>query len=318
MSYQPRWVRGKAVAAGDRDCDRRYELIRPVVAPYQRPATVWDLGANLGYFGCRLTDEFGAVSVMVDQRPMLAEVCRENGLPTTIAMTHRLTAADLRELAGSECPDVVLALNVLHHMPDWPEALAALVAFGATVIIETPGRDDQGSASYERSQEILSVIEALEPELLGWSPSHVTAGVQRPLFCLRLAKTAVSQGYAYIERVRPRGPHPVRAHQIASTFKEKTVTFDGEQPRQWAPGMNLWNWLQMGGVYPSRASVQVAMKQAAAGIVGTHGDLKPWNVVLGGEAVQIIDAGHRQSVDDAQGLSDTVAWIERPELAYAH
>lgn len=316
MTYQPLWVRGKTMGAGARECEARYALIQPVVAAYRRQATVWDLGANLGYFGCRLADACGAVAVMVDQRPVLEAACRANALPTTVAMTHTLTAADLRELAASECPDVVLALNVLHHMPDWRQALEALLEFGETLLIETPGRGDRGSASYERSQALLDVLEALEPEILGWSPSHVTPGVGRPLFALRRPKAAVRQGYAYIERVRPRGAHPVRAHRIASTAEGKRVKFAGEPARDWAPGLNLWNWLQLGGSYPDRAQVRAALVGAARGLVSPHGDLRPWNVILQGEAVQLIDAGHRRSADDAEALAQTLAWIDHPEQAY--
>jgi hypothetical protein len=34
--------------------------------------------------------------------------------------------------------------------------------------------------------------------------------------------------------------------------------------------------------------------------------------------VQVIDHGHRKSVDDAKGLRETVAWIAEPEGAYAN
>lgn len=318
MAYQERWVRGATVDPGDRSCADRYALIRPVLESFRRQFTVWDLGANLGYFGNRIADEFGAVSVMVDQRPALAEACRANALPTTIAMTHRLTSADLIELAASEHADVVLALNVLHHMPDWREALLAILALGETVIFETPGEEDVNSANYERSLEILDILDCLDgASLLGYSPSHVTPGVLRPLILCRRPKTNVTASYAYRERVRARGPHPVRRHVITSTAAEKRIYYKGGESRDWHAGMNLWNWLQMGGSYPGRATVQLATRDAAAGLPGQHGDFKPWNLILQGDKVAVIDHGHRRSVDDAQGLEDTLAWIENPELAYA-
>ena len=60
MAYQDRYVRGGTTAAGDRACVARYDLIRSVVADYRRPLTIWDLGANLGYFGCRLAEAIGS------------------------------------------------------------------------------------------------------------------------------------------------------------------------------------------------------------------------------------------------------------------
>jgi hypothetical protein len=318
MAYQERWVRGATVEQGDRSCADRYALIRPFLQAYQRQFTVWDLGANLGYFGHRIADEFGAVSVMVDARPVLADVCRENALPTTIAMTHHLTAADLHELAQSEHADVVLALNVIHHMADWREALLAILALGETVIIETPGLDDVESAHYQRSQDILMALSHLGLKMIGYSHSHVTPGVMRPMLIWKRPKASVSSGYAYVERVRARGRHPVRPHTIHSTLGEKQIHFDGAQSRVWHHGMNLWNWLQMGGSYPDRSTVQQQARSVAASLAESHGDFKPWNLILQGQTVQAIDSGHRRSVDDAKGLADTLAWIATPELAYAN
>jgi 2-polyprenyl-3-methyl-5-hydroxy-6-metoxy-1,4-benzoquinol methylase len=157
MPYQDRWIRGATLAHGDRECEARYALVRRVVTKFQRRITVLDLGANLGYFGCRLADEFGAVSVMVDTRPDLVAVCEANALPTTIALTKKLSVADLQELAASEHFDVVLALNVLHHFKDPAGALAAVLELGDHVLLETPSRDDAGAAHPARCAALLDL-----------------------------------------------------------------------------------------------------------------------------------------------------------------
>jgi hypothetical protein len=128
---------------------------------------------------------------------------------------------------------------------------------------------------------------------------------------------AVTASYAYRERVRARGPHPVRPNRIESSNARKVIHFNGAGTRIWYPGMNLWNWLQMGGSYPDRATVQQAVQDEAARLTGLHGDFKPWNLILQGQQARAIDGGHRRSVDDATGLKNTLAWIENPELAYA-
>jgi len=317
MAYQDVWIRGGVQQAGQRDCASRYEPIRSVVAEYRRPITLWDVGANLGYFGLRIADEFGAVSVMVDRRPALVDICAQNDLPTTIALTHALTGRDLVELAQSEHADVVLCLNVLHHMADWAPALEAVLALGEEVVIETPGRGDRGSAHYDRSQAILDALEAKRPAVIAWIPSHVTPGVRRPMYRFSQSKAALTSGYAYRERVRKKGPHPVRPHVITSTKTIKTVQFVHEAARAWHPGLNLWNWAQLQGAYPDRPAVQASIASAAAALGQRHGDFRPWNLILQGRAVQVIDSQHRLSTPDAQGLSDTLAWVARPELAYA-
>jgi hypothetical protein len=317
MAYQDTWIRGHVTAQGERPCAWRYEVVREVVAAYQRPVTVWDIGANLGYFGCRLAHEFDAISIMVDSRPALIEVCRENDDPHTIALLHRLSGQDLAEVSASEHADVVLALNVLHHLDDWPLALVAILSLGERIVIETPGRGDVGSANYERSQAILDAVETVGGELLATTHSHVTPGVQRPIYLIHRPKAYVAAGYAYRERVRKRGAHPPRPHVITSTLTDKTIAYGIGPARPWVHGINLWNWAQLGGAYPARAQVRSAVYRAHGALTGTHGDFRPWNLILSGDTVTAIDAGHRRSVDDERGLIDTLAWIDDPREAYA-
>jgi hypothetical protein len=310
MAYQDTWIDGATVSSGDRSCADRYAVVREVVARYQRPVTVWDLGANRGYFGLRLASEFPeAVVVMVDVRPDLAESCRANGLRNVVAMTHRLSVEDVRQLSRCVHADVVLALNVLHHMEDTVAAYDAVSWMGRDIVVETPGRGDVNSAHFQGSQRLLDRIEADNPKTIATFPSHVTAGVQRPLLHLVRDKTALKHGYVYGERVRPRGPHRARPHVITCDDASKTITYEDGEARDWHQGVNLWNWLQLGGSYPSRARVAELVRDAFAHMPHPHGDFRPWNVILQGDQVQVIDAGHRRSVADTDGLADTLARI---------
>jgi hypothetical protein len=316
MAYQPMWVRGSVAGTADRECADRYEVIRSFITPYRRQITSWDLGANLGYFGLRLAHDVNAVSVMVDSRPELVSACRANGLPTTMAMTHRLSVADLREIAASEAPDVVLALNVLHHFDDWRGALEAVLGMADRAIIETPGRGDVRSANYREAMRLLDAIEALGVPVTARFPSHVTPGVMRPMFVVDRVKDHVTAGYAYVERVRKRGRHPVRPHRIVRDMHTAVVSYGDGETRQWYPGVNLWNWAQMGGSWPTRQDAQSAVRSAFAAMPARHGDFRPWNLILQGQSATVIDVGHRRSTDDDAGLEQTVRWIAHPEQAY--
>ncbi len=319
MAYQDRWVRGAVLERGRRECDARYALVRSVVASYVRPITVWDIGANLGNFGHRLATEYPAsVVVMAESRPVLIDVCRENALPNVAAMTHRFSLADLVELAKCERPDVVLALNVLHYFgPEAESALTCLLTMGADVVIETPGRGDTQSAQYDAAMRILSILER-DPEasIIGTSPSHVTDGIDRPMFRVKGQHPPLTAGYVYGARVRAKGAIAPRPHAFVSTETEREIQQADQDARPFVPGMNLWNWLQLGGSYPSRASVKASVLRAFDAMRKPHGDFRPWNLILQGDRVVPIDAGHRQSCEDTVGLRDTLAWIDRPELAY--
>lgn len=319
MAYQDHWVRGQVLEHGDRECETRYTLIRSVVASYQRPVTIWDIGANLGYFGHRLAAEFpSSVVVMAESRPVLTDVCRENALPNVIALTVQLDVADLLELSRCERPDVVLALNVLHHFgPDAEVALDCLRPLGGDLIIETPGRGDIRSAEYSAALNLLTRLES-DPQavLIGTAASHVTPGIDRPIFRLTHPSEPVVAGYVYGARVRSRGAHPPRAHVFDVTETNRQICYADGEARTFVPGMNLWNWLQLGGSYPSKTAIASAVQSAYEALPDTHGDFRPWNLILQGDCVVPIDAGHRRSCADAHGLRETLAWIDRPELAY--
>jgi hypothetical protein len=139
----------------------------------------------------------------------------------------------------------------------------------------------------------------------------VTPGVVRPLYHLRRQKRRLTASYAYGVRV---GQPKIRTHRIEATFGRKEMCFKGQAPREWHPGMNLWNWCQLGGSYPSRPAVVAAVAQAVAETA--HGDVRPWNFILQGAQVVAIDHDHRFTHGDEQALAETLAWIQDPAQAY--
>ena len=313
MSYQAKWVRGGVRARGDRECEDRYELVRRGVAGFSRPFTVLDIGASLGYMGIRLAEEYSCVSVMVERRPELADVCRQNALSTTIAIQRRLSVRDLQEIAKSEHFDVVLALNVVHHFKsEWREAFEAILDIGERVIIETPSVEDTGACGQGAVSGILAAIEKEKPDLLGQSPCHTTRGALRPMFRIDLPpKDRLGAGYCFGDRLRA---PKIRKNFIRSTPETKTITIGGDS-RPWIHGMNLWNFVQLGGTYPDADAIEARVVRAARAWPD-HGDVRPWNFVLG-DGVHLIDGDHRKKHVGAIALAETCEWLRDPAGAYA-
>lgn len=132
MSYQPTWRDGTVLAPGERDCADRYGPIRDLLATVDHPFTVLDLGANGGYFSRRVAEDFPAAQVTaVDPRPELLAAASER----VAVVQRRMDAAALRALPRH---DVVLALSVLHHLPDWRQALTWLRACRRWLVAEVP------------------------------------------------------------------------------------------------------------------------------------------------------------------------------------
>jgi hypothetical protein len=155
---------------------------------------------------------------------------------------------------------------------------------------------------------LLEAIEREQPFRLGEAISHVTPGVRRTIVHLQRPKTALLRGYIDGDQL---GAPRVRRHRIDSTYASKRIVYRDGETRDWVPGINLWTWCRLGGVYPDRPHVLRQVEAAADG----HGDLRPWNFILAGEVVVPIDVRHRQKRSGPAALAETLAWIENPALA---
>lgn len=148
MGYQPTWRDGAVLAAGERDCADRYEPIRDLLATIDGPFTVLDLGANGGYFTARIVDDFPAARVTaVDPRPEVRQVAGDR----VSVVQQRVDAAVLRALPRH---DVVLALSVLHHLPDWRQAFGWLRACRRWLVAEVPAPGERWMRSAAARHEL--------------------------------------------------------------------------------------------------------------------------------------------------------------------
>jgi len=134
--YQDLWCQGRTVATGVRPCAERWWLLHEFLKA-DRPATVLDLGANLGYYAMRLADAFGCRVDAVESAyyPRLVEAVRANGDDRVLPINTTVETVLRSDIFGPY--DVVLALSVLHHL-DMPyvEALSRLREKGRIVIVE--------------------------------------------------------------------------------------------------------------------------------------------------------------------------------------
>ncbi len=74
------------------------------------------------------------------------------------------------------------------------------------------------------------------------------------------------------------------------------------EARPWAHGINLQTYLWFHGAYPAKAEIAEAL-QGRAAEAAAHRDIQPWNVILQGREVCLIDSddpNHAFAYDDAQ------------------
>lgn len=181
MSYQDAWIGGKATARGYRECADRYEVVRQFCSGFGRPFTVCDIGANMCYFGLRLTEDFPDCTVIAfecDHFEMRAAHVAKAKQPRLRLFERRLSLPDLEALSRCCSFDVVLALSVLHHLPgDQAKWLAAMRAMGENVIAEFALADS--ARATKRGAFVPS-----DAMRLGVGASHLRPGTGRPIMLI--------------------------------------------------------------------------------------------------------------------------------------
>jgi len=274
--YQDSWVNGEVVERGERDCAPRYEVIRKVAERFERPFTVLDIGANLGYYSLRLAEDFDCTVLAVEGQvgPYLSTLLNRNQNQRVLAVNRNMSLHDLRTLADVEHFDLVLGLSVTHHFDaSYEEVLTHFRRLGFATILELPTEADACG-----QQSVQDTFIPGDGEVLAWHKSHLD-GPERPMVLLHDENRELARSYWG-------SPIDGCAVTIETTYDTKTKTVRGETS-DWVRGINLETWLRLGPLFPSRDWVVKLLENGRPS--KPHGDLKTHNVILQGDAVQVID-----------------------------
>ena len=309
--YQDILVDGITIKNGVKDCEIRYPNIQKILDNYKRPFTVLDIGASEGYFSLRIASEYDCTCVMIegDKTLLLPKICALNkSLNNVVVLEKFITPQDLKELGECEHFDLVIAFNVVHQLNDqWKETIDYLLTLGDNVLIETPPVGCRTSANKDK----LPLIEAYLSnntygKVVGQVPRYGRPGLPSP-----------DQKYSNVylfemhKNVLPKptwGSPNLRFYPINSNFTEKTIY----KPRinktiDWKKGINLWTFKNMNGVYPAKDIIREEIKRLS---VFQHGDFLPWNMVMQGNNLELIDWEDNNAPDNMHDYEACVAQFE--------
>lgn len=319
MRYQETWIKGKSTDhEAQRSCADRYETIAAWLSSFERRFSVFDLGANLGYFDFRIMEDFDACCVMVDDRPELAELLVQNEARNAVWLKRRMDAKTLGHLALCESFDVALALSVLHHYGNqWRQAFEALRDLAQWVIVEVPAMDDEGSLNGHLGREMQEAIERMDDVVHLASFSSHKSGKPRPMYLVPGSRNATRIIHQTIDAQLREAP-PLGDVEITSTAQYSRVTIHHRdasrrvESREFYPGINLWNFVLLDGAWPEQVDALVVdwVKKSA----GWHDDLRPWNFIVDGTGrVQAIDTDNKdwRTQPEPNGLALCLEMIRR-------
>ena len=275
--YQPIWCKGRVndYYKFQRDCDDRYRVILDLAKRFNRPFSVLDIGSNYGYFPVRLMEDTEAVCVLIDDKEVVPVLKENLMLDRSVVIKRKVTAKELESLARSESFDVVLALSVLHHFDDPERAYKAIRNLGWWSVFEVPGEDDVGAAYPEKHQAILDLFH-VEPS--GHFDSHVSE-CMRPYFVLENQPHLEEQSIDAADRDAPGYTnYHLRVDFDGAYFgkSQQQVPDEMTETRPFVPGMNLYNFIRLGGGWPTNELIELEVEQYKG-----LPDFQPWNFIVG-------------------------------------
>ena len=288
--YQDIVIGDTTYSNGLRECEARYGIIKNFLAKFDRPFSVFELGANLGYFSLKIARDFEAVCFCVEgaYSEWLHAVLMENNNKAIYGLQATMSLGDLQALAQVEHFDVVLALSVVHHI-DAPlgDIIATLRDLADYVIIELPTETNACGGA--------RLLEAMNYDMssfkkLGEGQSHL-GGDPRPIFVIDGRSAALSRPYLGASR-------ELDGVTLSSDISDAIFTKKGVS-RKFIPGMNAHTFFYYGGFYPKITADLSAMEDL--GIAEPHGDLTWWNVILSQSGPIAIDGareGEYHGFDD--------------------
>ena len=325
--YQDIIINNKIVKRGrGPSCDSRYEAIKKILAQFNRPITVLDIGAAEGYMSLRIAHDFDATCVMVEQPSgesggFLRKLCELNTDRDNLVLLYKkITADELKLLSESEHFDVVIALNVLHHFSKdkLQTAAEAMLALGDYVIIETPPVNDTNSCGKLTLADVITFVQKHNGKVIARTSRKHT----RPdLF----ANTYFVKGKKNILKRKGLVDFTSNGYAICSNIEERFLVKKDDVPLyranneqedlykvNWPKGISYLTFKLLNGAYPTKDMI----KKSIASVKQQGGSIIPEDLVLQGNTVVSMKRDNTSLSDEIlQNVFDVVDTNSYKQLA---
>jgi trans-aconitate methyltransferase len=298
-NYQPLYTNGSVSNRFDRECKDRYDFFKSILSEYKRPFTVLDIGANLSYFGRRITEDFPLATVVSVEQDAEILTRGMSGYPL-IGMNKKINSDLLRVWSTSEMFDVVFCLSIFHHLPkaDALKAAVAAMSLGFEVFIEIPGKDDIVAGIRESNFALHELLENYNVRK-EFFPSPTTRNVKRPTYIFNTFGKHI-----FTQWVNDCGGSPFNyncTNRVVWNGKNKLPIFvhSSGYERAWIPGINL-ELLEKNNGYISGENMVSRLSRIK--VEKPHGDINAHNVIVSRNDLHLIDYGHYNRTNDDEAL----------------
>ena len=300
--YQDVCVDGKVVYPGWRDCDTRWNIIKPHILPNP---VVMDLGSNAGYFSQKIAEEVEnslvwSMEYVPGRFELQRDMLLENETPNVVLTQRKMDLFSFLKIQNSvNRVDVILALNVLEYFsPDELFAImGALSRISPTLIVEFPGLEETGAAACAGTLAEIHPIDTYLKQfyqyvkIIGRATASTDRSLKRDIYYCANPRIYAERllGYITKEGIEAGG----RRHTLGyEGGREKWVLNGSLDFSKGAPALNLCNLVYFGLVYPNAESLFPQIEKAyraAAEEFGTITDIHLRNVLYTPEGARVID-----------------------------
>lgn len=164
MNYQDKWEAGVLKEKGMVECSTRYNAIKEVIEEV-KPKRILDIGTESGYFCFRIAEEFGIECVGIDRSDSMIEMLEKNNNPLVSFKQKEIQVEDVDGF------DLVLALNVLYHLPNCDAIIEKIKATAKNLIYSVPSKEELKVYPPIYPDEVVSRIKDLGGEVIAKIPT---------------------------------------------------------------------------------------------------------------------------------------------------
>lgn len=287
-SVSPIWARMPLETADD----YRYYTIKPLIKQYQRPISFMHLWPNRSKVAFALAQKYDCATIVIDPQAHYF-MPDSSGLNNIVLLHSDLSIKGLRYLGECEHIDITLMSNVAEVFPDdWKKAIDYALTMGDYTVIEAP------VASSKLYRPVIDYFKKKGGERIGIPSSSIAYQAGELYQFATMKKYLIKRRWNY-KKSWTLGEYTVESSFTNKKFIKKKDKPKGYSESQWHPGINLYTYKQLNGIYPTHEMIRTMLYPLAT---IKHNDLRIFNLIIQGNKLVPIDADENERHADPQIL----------------
>lgn len=270
----------------------RYYALKPLIKQYQRPITFMHLWPNTSKVALAIAQKYDCTSIIIDpQAHYFMPECSEHN--NIVLLNADLSIKEMGYLGECEHIDVTLVNNIADiFSSNWKKAIDHALTMGDYTIIEAP------ISNSKLYRPVTDYIKKKGGIRIGIPSSSIANTAGEIYQCAPMKKYLIKRRWNY------KKSWTLGEYTIESSFTEKKFIKTKSKPKghsitQWVPGINLYTFKQLNGIYPNHEMIR-SMLYPLAGL--KHNDLRIFNLIIQGNTIVPIDANENERHADPQAL----------------